>query len=64
MVVGSVGLDLDVFDACMQSRKFVSKIQSDLSDGVRFGVNATPTFFVNGKRIVGGENLLKEVNNL
>jgi len=49
----SIGLDMEKFDACIASRKFVPKIQKDMDDAVRFGVYSTPSFFVNGKRIDG-----------
>jgi len=47
------GLDMDLFDACLASRKKIGVIQSDMDAGVQFGVNSTPTFFVNGLRIDG-----------
>ncbi len=48
-----IGLDMDSFDRCIASRTHLSTIQSDLDDGIRFGVYSTPTFFVNGKRFDG-----------
>jgi protein-disulfide isomerase len=50
------GLDMAAFDACLQSRVNLPVVQHGLDDGVRFGVNATPTFFVNGVRLEGGFN--------
>lgn len=46
-----IGLDRTRFDAALNSGKFAEKIQRDLLDGRRLGVNGTPTFFVNGKRV-------------
>jgi protein-disulfide isomerase len=42
------GLNGKKFDACMSSHKYAAQIQSDIADGQRFGVQGTPTFFVNG----------------
>lgn len=48
-----IGLNIDQFTADVKANKFSDKISRDLSDGNQLGVNATPTFFVNGQRIVG-----------
>ena len=45
-----LGLDAAKFGAALDSGRFADKIQRDLNDGERIGVNGTPTFFVNGKR--------------
>jgi protein-disulfide isomerase len=46
-----VGLDRRKFDAALDSGKYAEKVQRDLQDGTRFGVNSTPTLFINGRRI-------------
>jgi predicted DsbA family dithiol-disulfide isomerase len=46
-----VGLDRGKFDASLDSGKFTEKIQRDLFDGRKLGINGTPTLYVNGKRI-------------
>jgi protein-disulfide isomerase len=45
-----IGLDLAKFDAALQDGRFADKVQRDLSDGQKFGVTGTPTFFINGRR--------------
>ncbi len=42
------GLNEKKFDACMASHKYAALVQNDIADGQRFGVQGTPTFFVNG----------------
>lgn len=49
----NVGLDVDKFKADVNSKKFASKIQKDQDDGNILGINSTPTFFINGKMVVG-----------
>ncbi len=46
-----LGLDRARFDASLDSGKFAEKVQRDVLDGDKLGVNGTPTFYVNGKRI-------------
>ncbi len=46
-----VGLDRAKFDAVLDSGRFNAQVQRDVSDGNKIGVNSTPVFFVNGKRV-------------
>jgi protein-disulfide isomerase len=46
-----LGLDRARFDASLNSGKFAEKVQRDLLDGERLGVNGTPTLYINGKRV-------------
>ena len=41
-----IGLDMASFDACLDSGKFKDKIQADIDDGVKAGVNGTPSSFI------------------
>jgi protein-disulfide isomerase len=43
------GLDRAKFDAALDSGQLAQKVQLDVNDGNRLGVNATPTIFVNGR---------------
>jgi len=43
-----LGLNVDQFTKSLNANKYADKIQRDLVDGTTVGVNATPTFFVNG----------------
>ncbi|HLG18010.1 MAG TPA: thioredoxin domain-containing protein [Blastocatellia bacterium] len=47
----TLGLDLAKFDAALSSGKYTAKVQRDLDDGNRLGVDSTPTVFVNGRRM-------------
>ncbi|MBF0428038.1 MAG: DsbA family protein [Magnetococcales bacterium] len=51
----TVGLDQAVFDKCLDSGKHAARITEDLTQGKKLGVTGTPTFFVNGVRIVGAQ---------
>lgn len=41
-----IGLDVSVFNTCLNSGKFKDKIQADIDDGSKVGVNGTPSSFV------------------
>jgi protein-disulfide isomerase len=49
----SVGLDLDRFLGDVTGRAHAARIERDMQEGFRNGVNATPKFYVNGARIDG-----------
>ena len=46
-----LGLDKENFEAAYKEKKYQDKINRDLTDGRKFGVDATPTFFLNGKKL-------------
>jgi len=50
-----LGLDTNQFNSCLDSGKYASEVQKDFSDGKAAGVSGTPTFFVNGKKLVGAQ---------
>ncbi len=43
-----IGLNRAAFDAALDSGKYAAEVQHDVSDGEVYGVNSTPTIFVNG----------------
>jgi protein-disulfide isomerase len=50
-------LDVKIFKESFQSNKFKSKIDKDKKDGNAFGVEGTPTFYLNGKKVVNDYSL-------
>jgi len=46
-------LDLDQFAQDLDGHRFVAKIRREFMEGVRSGVNGTPSFFINGVRYQG-----------
>jgi protein-disulfide isomerase len=51
------GLDGDEFRTCYESGEYHDEMVNDYNDGVSYGVSGTPTFFINGRRIVGAQPL-------
>jgi protein-disulfide isomerase len=48
-----LGLDTAKFESEITENKYKDKINNDLVDGKVIGINSTPTFFINGKRMPG-----------
>ena len=48
-----IELHVEQFTACLDSDKYASGIEADMQAGQKAGVNATPTFFVNGFPLSG-----------
>ncbi len=46
-----LGLDRAKFNAALDGGAFAAEVQHDVDDGMRYGIFATPTIFVNGQRI-------------
>ena len=51
----SLGLDEAKFSECLDSNKYTEKVKQDIEEGQSKGVTGTPTFFVNGKMLVGAQ---------
>lgn len=56
-LAGELGLDTDNFATCMESDAIREEIVNDYNEGRAYGVNGTPTFFINGVRLVGAQPL-------
>ena len=51
------------FELCLESGKYVDEILKDMQDGFVAGVQGTPTFYINGVKIVGAQaySIFKQV---
>jgi protein-disulfide isomerase len=61
---GKIGLDQNQFEDCMESGRTAARVKQDRSDGMKYGVNGSPTFFVNQRMVVGLaglENAIEDV---
>ena len=48
-----IGLNSLQFNGCLDTGKYLSEIEQDISDGLSVGIEATPTFIVNGVKLPG-----------
>jgi len=48
------GLDTAQFDGCVDSGKYVARVQEDRDEGRRLGVNATPSVYVDNEALPPG----------
>jgi protein-disulfide isomerase len=65
-LAGDVGLEQKSFAACIDGNKYADQIKKDASDAQAAGVNSTPTFFINGEKILGAqpyENFAAVIDN-
>lgn len=51
----TLGLNTSKFDECLDSGKYTKKVRDNLQLGRKAQVNGTPTFFINGERLVGAQ---------
>jgi protein-disulfide isomerase len=48
-----LGLDREGFAACLDQRRFAAAVEADVAQARALGVRSTPTFFINGRPLVG-----------
>ena len=52
-VLGMTGMDEASFEACLQNEELMRQVQSVVEAGRGFGVDSTPTFFIDGEKYQG-----------
>ncbi len=52
---GQSGLNADTFKSCLSSPEAAKEVEANQQDGLGLNVNSTPTVFVNGRPVVGGD---------
>ncbi|HET9582109.1 MAG TPA: thioredoxin domain-containing protein [Gemmatimonadota bacterium] len=54
-VARDIGLDMAAYGTCMENAETASEVAADQAEGERLRIDATPTFIVNGRRLVGAQ---------
>jgi protein-disulfide isomerase len=52
-----LALQPNAFDSCLHAGRFREEITKDLHEGLKLGITSTPTFFINGRPLVGAHPL-------
>lgn len=50
-----LGLNQDQFKECLTQGKYTEEVKKDLEAAKSYGVTGTPTYFVNGRKLVGAQ---------
>ncbi len=50
-----LGLDMAKFEPCIKNDETLQRVVADTNEGRQVGVTGTPTFFINGKPLVGAQ---------
>lgn len=50
-----LGLDMDTFNDCLEDEAHHDEVLADLTEGQSYGVRGTPSFFINGRPLVGAQ---------
>ena len=48
-----LGLEKSRYNECLDKHKYADEVRQDISDGRKYMVTSTPTFFINGYRVEG-----------
>lgn len=64
LIAHEIALDPGKLDACLRDKSVDAIIQQSHQEGVRRGVQSTPTYYVNGKMFVGLPSLERELDRL
>ncbi len=53
----TLGLNMTTFGSCLTQTQGDEPIRASVAEGMKVGVNSTPTFFINGRRLVGAKSI-------
>jgi protein-disulfide isomerase len=56
MYDAAIGLDTGAFQRDLETHAHAARVRGDFRNGIRAGVNGTPTFFINGLRYDGARD--------
>jgi protein-disulfide isomerase len=60
-IAKQAGFTEDSFNKCLSDQKLLDKIESARERATKFGINSTPTFFVNGKKLTPGDKSIEDI---
>jgi protein-disulfide isomerase len=63
ILAGEIGLDIAQLERDLQSEEIRIKIENDFYSGILSGVNGTPSFFINGSRLLAYDETYESLLN-
>lgn len=51
----TLGLNTDQFRNCLSTKKYNDNVTRDMQEGQKIGTSGTPTFYINGRQLVGAQ---------
>ena len=54
-IAKDAGMDVGKFQECFDGKQTLDAVHADSNEATALGVNSTPTFFVNGRRLAGAQ---------
>ena len=54
-IAKNAGMDVGKFQECLDGKQALDAVQADTKEATALGVNSTPTFFINGRRLSGAQ---------
>jgi protein-disulfide isomerase len=48
-----LGLNREAFARCLDERRFAAAVERDVAEAQALGITGTPSFLINGRRVVG-----------
>jgi len=55
--VEAMGLDVALYTACLDEKKYTKAVQDDMAEAQSFGITGTPGFLINGRVLTGAQPL-------
>lgn len=52
-IASDLGLDTTAFTACLDDHRYLAAVNANASDAASLGLTGTPSFFINGRELVG-----------
>ena len=52
---GVLGMDAEVFTACLDQGKYLATVRADMAEANSFGITGTPGFLINGRVLTGAQ---------
>jgi protein-disulfide isomerase len=52
-LANDLGLRQDAFSKCLENRKYQARVEKQIEEGKKFGLDTTPTFVINNRLVSG-----------